>query len=555
VSEEAPASNNFDSDVYLAPVLSRLARFVEQTTKPADVQNRIDYEVSLQEDVVVYPFDDEFSTLKLLLSCYYFLVQNCAEAAANSTDCAKLLPRLHDLVEKIRSHPTPELARATIEIARRNRIPVKRIGKRFNGLVFGYGCNQRILWRCFSDSTSHIGTFISTNKSIANEILRRCGLPAPRQEAVLNLEAAKAAAAKIGYPVVVKPQSTDHGLAVTTNIGNDAELAVAFEAAAAHGAVVIEKQIPGFDYRILVINGVAERIYRRVPAHVLGDAVSTISQLIQQATEARKLNRENRDYPFVDAKDPQVAACLAEQRLRLSDVPGRGQHVYLRKNANVSTGGTTENAINVTHPDNLRLAERAALALSLDIAGVDFISPDISLSWLDVECGICEVNPTPGLPYEEDPLRIMNYFTRNGTDNLRIPIVVLVAPQAKAASLIELFRASPAAAKLAISSVDQGTLFENGYRIAPSNIGVQRAIEIALYNKTTQFLFVCFPDVRVNLDDLGIDYADLAILWDATVGGENFAQLLRRSASCEKVLLEPEIGFAADACSHLVTGP
>jgi cyanophycin synthetase len=49
------------------------------------------------------------------------------------------------------------------------------------------------------------------------------------------------------------------------------------------------------------------------------------------------------------------------------------------------------------HPDNARLAVRAAAALRLDLAGIDLIIPDIARSWREGGAAICEVNAQPQL--------------------------------------------------------------------------------------------------------------------------------------------------------------
>jgi len=62
------------------------------------------------------------------------------------------------------------------------------------------------------------------------------------------------------------------------------------------------------------------------------------------------------------------------------------------------------------HTDNRFLAERAARIIGLDIAGVDFLCPDISRSWREVGGAICEVNAQPGFRphWLSDPARDIN---------------------------------------------------------------------------------------------------------------------------------------------------
>jgi cyanophycin synthetase len=55
------------------------------------------------------------------------------------------------------------------------------------------------------------------------------------------------------------------------------------------------------------------------------------------------------------------------------------------------------------HPENALIARRAALTLGLDVAGVDFIAPDISRPVLETGGGVVEVNAAPGFRMHLQP--------------------------------------------------------------------------------------------------------------------------------------------------------
>jgi cyanophycin synthetase len=60
---------------------------------------------------------------------------------------------------------------------------------------------------------------------------------------------------------------------------------------------------------------------------------------------------------------------------------------------NASAGGSTIGLdVNQVHPDNINLAFNVAKLFNLDIAGIDLIISDISKSWLNTPCVICDVN-------------------------------------------------------------------------------------------------------------------------------------------------------------------
>ena len=79
--------------------------------------------------------------------------------------------------------------------------------------------------------------------------------------------------------------------------------------------------------------------------------------------------------------------------------------VYLRKTANLSTGGTAIDVTDVIHPDNRLMAERAIRAVGLDIGGVDFLTTDITQSYRDTGGAICEINAGPGMRMHIAPAR------------------------------------------------------------------------------------------------------------------------------------------------------
>jgi cyanophycin synthetase len=88
---------------------------------------------------------------------------------------------------------------------------------------------------------------------------------------------------------------------------------------------------------------------------------------------------------------------LAERGLSVDSVPPAGEVVYLRKTANLSTGGTAIDVTDVIHPDNRLMAERAIQAVGLDLGGVDFLTTDITKSYRDTGGAICEINAGPGM--------------------------------------------------------------------------------------------------------------------------------------------------------------
>ena len=86
------------------------------------------------------------------------------------------------------------------------------------------------------------------------------------------------------------------------------------------------------------------------------------------------------------------------QGFGLDDVLPAGTWVKLALTGNMSTGGTSIDRTIEAHPDNVEIAETAALIVGLDVAGIDFICPDIATPVRETGGAIVEVNAAPGLP-------------------------------------------------------------------------------------------------------------------------------------------------------------
>lgn len=314
-------------------------------------------------------------------------------------------------------------------------IPLRRVSVSMRLYLLGQGCQQKSIWRGFTSLTNHIGTVAAAHKAVANELMRSAGLPVPRQRQVLGAASALRAAVEIGFPVVVKPASTDYGTAVSADVRNESDLLFAFHSARRHGAVLVEEKLPGEDHRLVVVDGRCVSAIRRDPARILGDGVADVATLVGRLDEVRRADPDLAAYGSPSLEDPLVQETLRRQRLTGESIPAAGQTVLLRTNANVSTGGTYTDVSADLHPDNARLAERAAACLGLDHAGIDLITPDIRQPWHRIKCGICEINPTPGMDATEIQ-SLLDYLFPSGS-NGRIPVVVVVGEAILAAVVVE----------------------------------------------------------------------------------------------------------------------
>ena len=147
---------------------------------------------------------------------------------------------------------------------------------------------------------------------------------------------------------------------------------------------------------MLVVNGELVAVAKRVPGHVIGDGLNTISQLVDIINEDPRRGVGHEKVLTQLELDTQAMRLLAEADFTEETVLPKGEIFYLRSTANLSTGGTAIDMTDVVHPDNKTMAERAVQAVGLDVGGVDFLTADITQSYKDIGGGIVEVNAAPG---------------------------------------------------------------------------------------------------------------------------------------------------------------
>ncbi len=259
----------------------------------------------------------------------------------------------------------------------------------------GHGRHRKWIEATITGNLSVLGYDVARRKSLANQLLRSLALPAPQSVVTTDVDEAIAAALKIGYPVVVKPMIGHKGIGITVGVASDHDLLDAFKKAwKINKSVIIEQLILGGDTRLLVVGRKLVAAASRNPPQVKGDGHNPVARLIE-IENARRLTNPGVALPI--EVDGDLRQTLLRQGLRLDSILPADATARLRTVANWSQGGTTTDITDIVHPDNADMAVRAALAVGVDVAGIDFITPDITRPYYDVGGAICEINYRPGL--------------------------------------------------------------------------------------------------------------------------------------------------------------
>ena len=289
------------------------------------------------------------------------------------------------------------------EAAVEQQIPVWKLSD-CSLLQLGLGKQQQRVWTAETGQTPLLAENIAQDKDWTRQLLETVGVPVPQGRVVVSCEDAWAAAQEIGLPVVIKPQFGSQGNGVSINLHSEQQVLDAFDNANAFNcSVVTESFKEGADYRILVIGSKMVAASLREPAQIIGDGVSTITQLVASVNKDPRRAESHAGVLSPIPLDPISLAVLASQGLALDSIPDKGAKVLIRKNANLSTGGTAKDVTDLVHPQVATLAISAARQLGLDISGVDIITSDISKPLAETNGAVVEVNAGPGLRMHLEP--------------------------------------------------------------------------------------------------------------------------------------------------------
>ena len=304
-------------------------------------------------------------------------------------------------------------------------------------MQYGYGKKQIRGVATTFDTDSHLDSDFTTQKDDCKRFLAELGFPVPKGDIVYSLAAACDAAEELSYPVAVKPVSGHKGIGVTADIQSETELETAYQRAVdavpegEKAAIIVENSIAGHDYRLLCVNGRFVAAIERQPASVTGNGRSSVRELIERENRSPQRSDTPTSPMGKIQTDESMHLYLEEQKLDLDSVIQSDRTVYLRKVANLSSGGFSIDATDKVHPDNIILAQDVAQHFRLTCMGIDIITTDVAKSWKQGNFGIIEINAAPGVYMHLNPAigkpvdvtsRILATFFDSGKD-ARIPII------------------------------------------------------------------------------------------------------------------------------------
>ena len=438
--------------------------------------------------------------------------------AAVFFDFAPELERLIRLAEKQAFGPSTQ---ALIDEAVSRDIPFIRLD-RHSLVQFGHGVHQQRIRATMTSKTSAIGVDVASDKNLTNRLLDSAGLPVPRADVVENEEAAVALAKRIGFPCVVKPLDGNHGRGVHLDLRSEEAVRAGFKGALGQsrsGVVVVESYVAGNDYRCLVIGGKVAAIAERVPASVTGDGEHTVRQLVDIANSDPRRGIGHEKVLTRIKVDDAAIELVRSQGFELDAVPPEGTWIKLALTGNMSTGGTSIDRTIEAHPDNVEIAETAAQIVGLDVAGIDFICPDIATPVRETGGAIVEVNAAPGFrmhthPTEGEP----QYVARPVIDGLfppgqpaRIPIISVTGTNGKTTTVRMISHILKLMGRRVGMTSTDGIVID-GRLIKKGDMSGPKSAQMVLQNPTVDTAVFEVARGGILREGLGYDRNDVAVV-------------------------------------------
>ena len=351
-------------------------------------------------------------------------------------DVEAAIDQLRGLDEDIRLGPsTGSIVNAAIARG----IPFRRLTE--GSLVqLGWGSKQRRIQAAEIDATSAIAESIAQDKELTKKLLHAAGVPVPLGRPVTSAEDAWAAAQEIGLPVVVKPRDGNQGKGISVNIATQEGVMTAYNTAKSfRDDVLVERYLPGSDFRLLVVGNKLVAAARRDPPLVIGNGKNTVRELVELVNADPRRGEGHATSLTKIRLDDIAKNRLKEQGLDENSVPAKGTRVILRNNANLSTGGTATDVTDDVHQEVAARAIAAAQMVGLDICGVDVVCESVLLPMEEQSGGVVEVNAAPGLRMHLSPSfgkgrdvgeAVIATMFPNGEDG-RVPVIAVTGTNGK----------------------------------------------------------------------------------------------------------------------------
>lgn len=437
----------------------------------------------------------------------------------NNGSAVEISNRVEEISEIYHSNQLGPSTASIVNAAEERNIPWRRFGN-YSKIYLGYGSNQKQFQATIAESTSCLAVNDAGNKQKTKNLLSAMFIPVPEGSTCDSEDELLEIVNKLDYPLVIKPLNGNQGKGATINITTWTAAHAAFlYAQTISKTVLVERYTKGSDFRILLVDYKIVAAAKRNPAHVIGDGIKSVKELI----DTENLNSErgvghtkNLTQITIDQDSHNM---LLRQNITLESIVEKGKTVILKSTANLSTGGTAEDVTDTIHPENIKLAERAARIMGLNICGLDLIVDNLEEPISKNKGVIIEVNAAPGFRMHLAPTvglpravgkAVVNMLYPEKID-FRIPIIAVTGTNGKTTiTRLSAFIAKAAGYNVGFTTTDG--IYINETQIAEGDMTGPMSAQVVLSDPTVDFAVL--ETARGGILRAGIyyDHCDIGII-------------------------------------------
>lgn len=384
----------------------------------------------------------------------------------------------------------------------------------------GYGKNQVRFRATMTDKTSSIAVDIAGNKDETKRIMQEQAIPVAKGLTISTTDGLQKAIQEIGFPLVFKPLNGNHGKGASINVQNKEEASEALTHAQKYSSrVIVERFITGHDFRVLVIDNCVVAAAQRVPANVVGDGKHTISQLIETENNDPRRGYGHENVLTEITVDRDTLDLLGKKGYTLESIPDKGETIFLKSTANLSTGGTSIDVTDMVHPQNVFICERIARVVGLDICGIDIMAKNLTQPLTENGGVVLEVNAAPGFRMHLAP-------SEGLPRNVASPVLDMLYPPGKSAR-IPIIAITGTNGKTTTTRLIAHIVKNNGYRVGfttSDGVYIQNSMllkgdttgpvssEFVLKDPTVEFAVLETARGGILRSGLGFSSCDIAVV-------------------------------------------
>jgi cyanophycin synthetase len=437
-----------------------------------------------------------------------------AAVEARAFPIAAEIARLKELAGKVCLGPGTQ---AIVSAAQARGIPHLRLTERSNLVQLGYGKVQRRIWTAETDGTAAVAESIAQDKELTRTLLRSVGVPVPEGRVVTTPEDAWTAATKLGLPVVVKPRDGNWGRGVSIRLEDRNAVESAFQIAANEGSgVVVERFVPGAQYRVLVVGDQAVAATGGEADQIHGDGLHSVTELVERANRDPSRGATPNHVLTTLVLDGISIELLRRQGLTPNSVPAAGRTVFIHYNGDLTVDVTDRLSSDIAASCVL-----AARTIGLDIAGMDIIAEDISRSLESQGGAVIEVNASPSLLMHLRPLQgkprpvgeaiVAHMF--GDEQNARVPLVAVTGSR-RAESVTALIGRLLTGAGYNVGQVDEQGVRVGDHWLSRGDTSRAEGSRRLLMNPFANALALAVTEASVLEEGLAFDRCQVAVVTD-----------------------------------------